>query len=122
MPDDRRALGQRGEELAAERLRQKGYRILDRNVRTRYGEIDLVALDGDCIVFVEVRALRSSLMAPEESITRRKQRRVAQLGQRYLLDHGRADAEWRADVVAIEMDRDGTPSRVEHYVSAVEER
>src|SRR3954470_19033064 len=50
---DRRSVGQRGEDIAAEYLRKNGYRVLQRNVRSRYGEIDIVAAFGDCLVFVE---------------------------------------------------------------------
>jgi len=112
--------GHLGEDLAAERLRQGGYTIVERNVRSRYGEIDLVAKDGECVVFVEVRTMASGMMAPEESVTGRKQRRVVALSLRYLQDHGMTDADWRADVVAIEMGQDGKPVRFEHYVNAVE--
>lgn len=59
-------------------------------------------------------------MAPEESVTRRKQRQVASLAIRYLQEHGKLDEDWRADVIAIEMGADGKPARLEHYVSAVE--
>jgi putative endonuclease len=118
---DRRALGQRGEDLAVEHLQRSGYRILDRNVRTRYGEIDVVAQDGSCTVFVEVRTFRSQLMTPVESITPSKQRRIAALGQRYLSERGQADADWRADVIAITVPPDGRPPVIEHLVGAVEE-
>ena len=113
-------LGRLGEDLAAQHLRKAGYQILERNVRSRYGEIDLVAKDGECVVFVEVRTMASGMMAPEESVTSRKQQQVASLGLRYLQDHSMTDAEWRADVVAIEMGQDGKPRRFEHYVNAVE--
>lgn len=117
----RAELGRLGEDLAAEHLRSKGYRILERNVRTRYGEIDVVAQDGACLVFVEVRTMASREFAPEESVTPSKQRRMAALAEGYLASHGKGDGEWRADVVAIEMGTDGRPLRVEHYISAVEE-
>jgi putative endonuclease len=118
---DRQSLGQRGEALAVQHLTQAGYTILDRNVRTRYGEIDVVARDGACTVFVEVRTVASGLMAPEESVTPRKQRRVAALGRAYLARHGLADTDWRADVVAITVTRDGRPPRITHIVNAIEE-
>jgi putative endonuclease len=54
----RAALGRHGEDLAAEHLRKAGYRILERNVRTRHGEIDIIAEDGECLVFVEVERWR----------------------------------------------------------------
>jgi len=118
---DRGETGRRGEEIAARTLERKGYRILERNVRTRYGEIDLVARDGSCIVFVEVRTRRSAQMAPEESITATKQRKVGGLAIQYLKLHGLTDSDWRADAVVIDLGADGQPTRVEHLESAIGE-
>lgn len=117
----RAELGRHGEDLAVAHLLAKGYRVLERNVRSRYGEIDIVALDGDCIVFVEVRSRQLSEVQPEESVTHAKQRRMVNLGLRYLQAHHDPGAEWRADVVAIEFGRDGQPLRLDHHVNAVEE-
>jgi putative endonuclease len=119
---DRPAVGRRGEALAVDHLQRKGYRILERNVRTRLGEIDIVARDGDCYVFVEVRARTSNEWTPEESVTLQKQRRIGRLGQQYLQDHLESEADWRGDVVAIELSRDGTIVRIEHIINAIEEQ
>jgi putative endonuclease len=119
--DGRRDLGRLGEDLAAEHLRKAGYRVLERNVRTRYGEIDLVAEENGCLVFVEVRTVRYADWQPEESVTQDKQKRVAALSRAYLQLHGKDDEEWRADVIAIAMGDDDRPVRLEHYVNAVEE-
>jgi len=116
----RAALGRAGEDLAVAHLLKAGYEIVERNVRTRYGEIDVVARDGQCLVFVEVRTMASSMMTPEESVTARKQQRVAELGMAYLIARQLADADWRADVVAIEMGQDGRPARLDHHVNAIE--
>ena len=113
--------GRLGEQIAARTLVSKGYHIEDRNVRTRYGEIDLVARDGTCMVFVEVRTRRSRQMVPEESITYTKQRRVGALAVEYLKSHDQLDVDWRADVVVIELGADGRATRVEHLISAIEE-
>jgi putative endonuclease len=118
---DRQSVGRRGEDIAAEHLRKKGYRILERNVRSRYGEIDIIARDKSCLVFVEVRTVQSTAVMPEESVHRRKQRQVAALAMRYLQRTGQTESDWRADVVAIELDREGQARRVEHILSAVEE-
>jgi putative endonuclease len=107
--------------LAEAHLKKAGYRILERNVRTRYGEIDLVALDADCLVFVEVRTRRSPAPSPEESVTWRKRRRLASLGARYVQDRDMLEVSWRIDVVAVEMGTDGRVTRLEHYVNAVED-
>jgi putative endonuclease len=118
---DRQALGRQGEDLAVDHLKRAGYRILERNVRSRWGEIDVIARDGDCLVFVEVRTVRSAKMLPEESIGPRKQRRMAALAMRYLQATHQTETDWRVDVVAVEMDERGQVKRLEHHVSAVEE-
>ena len=120
MADQRVAVGRLGEDLAVAHLRAAGYRIIERNVRTRLGEIDIVALDGSCIVFVEVRTTRWARTTPEESIGRTKKRRLGALGEQYLQAHGQSAADWRADVIAVELEPDGKQRRLEHYVSAIE--
>ncbi len=117
----RHAIGAQGEAMAADHLVRAGYTILHRNLRTRYGEMDIVAQDGACLVFVEVRTRRSRTMTPEESVTAAKGRRLAGLGLRYLQDHGLEGAEWRIDVIAIEQDEQGNLLRLEHHQSAIEE-
>lgn len=120
-PDGRRSLGAAGEAAAAEHLKRAGYRILERNLRSRYGEIDIVAQEGNDLVFVEVRTRASRSMTPEESITPAKARRLARLGMRYVQEHHLESAAWRIDVIAIERDQAGAQIRLEHHVSAVEE-
>ena len=118
---ERGGLGRRGEGWAADFLEKRGYRILGRNIRLRIGEIDLVAEQDGCTVLVEVKTYRPGFMEPEEAVGRNKQLRIAALGASYLKSKGKPDAEWRADVVAIEVGADGAPSRIEHYVNAIEE-
>ena len=114
-------LGIHGEKVAEQHLMGLGYRILDRNWRWRKGELDLVAEQGDEIVFVEVKARRSRTYGlPEESITRSKRQKLIQAAYAYLSDANRDEASWRIDVVAIDMDQDGGVIRLEHIVSAVE--
>lgn len=116
----RRRLGQWGEALAAERLAGLGYRILERNWRCALGEIDVVAQDGDILVFVEVKTRRSmNFGATEESVTQAKGRRLLDLGVQYCADHDLDDVEWRIDLVAIEIDNDGILQRYEHIPNAV---
>ncbi|HZT06625.1 MAG TPA: YraN family protein [Chloroflexota bacterium] len=118
--DSRRATGRLGEEIATAFLSRKGYRILERNVRTRYGEIDIVARDGNCLVFVEVRTVRTTFVLPEESISPRKQHRMIALAQQYLQRAGNSNDDWRADVVAVELTADGRAGEIRHVVNAVE--
>ncbi|GMV21852.1 MAG: YraN family protein [Vicinamibacterales bacterium] len=101
--DDRQSAGKLGEDLAAVELWHQGYAILARRYRTRYGEIDIVAQDGDTVVFVEVRARRTERCgSAAESITRSKQRRLAAMALDYLAWCNNPDAPCRFDVVAID--------------------
>ncbi|MFN8534629.1 MAG: YraN family protein [Dehalococcoidia bacterium] len=117
----RNEFGALGERIAADHLAQRGLRIVGRNVRYREGEIDLVAEEGDTIVFVEVRARRGEAFGtPEESLTPRKQAHLVLAAQRYLAATGREGADWRIDLVAIALTTDGRLLRVTHLRSAVE--
>lgn len=117
--DDRRGFGRWGECTAAHHLEAAGYRVLERNWRCANGEIDLVVKDGECLVFVEVRARRGeALGSPEESITAAKQSRLIGLAEAYVRDKG-WQGDWRIDVVAVEADQHGRCLRVDHYEDAV---
>jgi putative endonuclease len=88
-----RAKGLAKEEAAARYLAGNGHTILDRNFRSRYGEIDIVTRQGEFLVFVEVRyRKRSSLVTAEESVTREKVRRLKLAVRRYLAERGLPDA------------------------------
>ena len=95
-------LGERGEEAAARHLLSLGYIILERRFRTRAGEIDLVARDGDTLVFVEVKA-RTSLACgrPAEAVDGRKRGRIVRAASLYLARHGGGEAPCRFDVVEV---------------------
>ena len=99
----RQALGKIGEDLAVQELTRRGYAILARRYRTRYGEIDIVADDEGTIVFVEVKARGSGAFgAAVEAVTPYKQRRVAAMAVDYLSRSGATDRACRFDVVAID--------------------
>lgn len=91
------------EQIAACFLEEQGYRILGRNIYCRYGELDIVALDGAAIVFVEVKYRKSAAYGmPEEAVTLKKQRAIAVSAKWYLLKNGYGeDVPCRFDVVAI---------------------
>lgn len=117
----RRQIGEWGEAVALRHLESKGYRIRVRNWRTPEGEVDIVAQDGDTIVFVEVKARTTRDFGwPEESITAAKRRRLQRAAWAYLQAHEMVDAMWRIDVIAIDRSSSGTVERLEHYVSAVD--
>lgn len=116
----RRDLGEWGEETAARYLGDKGYRILDRNWHAEHGELDLVAQQGETLVFVEVKARRGhSFGWPEEAVTATKQRKLRKTAWAYLQAHDQADADFRFDVVAIDQGPRGEIARLEHYVNAI---
>lgn len=119
--DGRRELGQRGEALAAAFLVARRYVIVARNYRCRLGEIDLVALDGATLVFVEVRSRSGErLGTPFESVDPRKQARVARVARHFVATRGYADRDARFDVVGVRFDRE--PPAVEHVQGAFELR
>jgi len=118
----RKNFGDSGERIAAMHLEQNGYRVLARNVRTRYGEIDIVAEDADGLAIVEVKARRTREHgAPEEAITPRKQLKLVQLGDAFVAENPAfAEKAWRIDVVAVELDKTGKLIRLEVIKNAVE--
>jgi len=114
---DRRSLGERGEALAIAHLQKQGMRIEARNFRCRLGEIDLVARDGETLVFIEVRSRASTGCGlPQETVNHRKRKRLRRLAEFYLL--GREQTPVRFDVVAVLFDREGNLRRLEHIPDA----
>ena len=117
---DRKELGALGEKRAVDYLSKKGYRIRERNFRCRAGEIDIVAQDKDCLVFVEVRTRRGSdFGTPEESVDAAKREKLASVALTYLQTHRKLPSLWRFDVVAIEVDPEGQISRMELIRDAI---
>lgn len=102
MTKARQNFGKFGEELACTELVQRGYSILERGYRTANGELDIVAKDGDYLVFVEVKARQDdSFGEPEASVTVRKQQKLVWMATDYLTRHGLGDVPCRFDVVGI---------------------
>lgn len=113
-----RLLGDRGERAAARHLRRQGLRVLRRGYRTRHGEVDLIARDGDTVVFVEVKVRRSGV--PAEAVTPEKQRRITLAALHFLRRYGLLESRSRFDVVAILWpDPNGQP-QIHHYPHAFE--
>ena len=120
MPTDtRRATGIRGEEEAARFLARCGYAILDKNVRTRAGEIDLVAKEGKTLVFVEVKT-RKDLAGdpPEAAVNTRKQNRLGKLAHGYLKLRRLREMPCRFDVVAVIVNDEGGVKAIRHIPNA----
>lgn len=101
--DNRLALGRFGEETAEAFLKKKGYRILERNVRTRFGEIDLVAVERGVICFIEVRTRRGDIehMEALSSVGAAKQKKLSRLAVFFLKEKGWLSKRARFDVVCV---------------------
>jgi putative endonuclease len=118
MPSARDDLGRRGEDEAARYLAKLGYRIVGRRERVLRGDIDIVALDGRTVVFVEVRSKSDTRHGhPAETVGFVKQRRIAELATAYIRRHGLEDCSVRIDVVAVTFAA-GEKPLVEHYQNA----
>ena len=95
--------GKLGEKLAVKLLQKKGFKILEKNFRSKFGEIDIVAQDGNTLVFVEVKARWTKEYGPpEEAVTPRKIRSIIKTGQDYSLLHPELPKALRVDVVSID--------------------
>lgn len=109
--DGRHLLGRRGEDLARTHLEKAGYRVITTNFRTRCGEIDLIAREGETLVFIEVKTRSGSRFgSPFEAITERKRRQISKVALEYLSGHGGLEQPARFDVVAV---RPGASRQVE---------
>jgi putative endonuclease len=120
--DIRHRLGRHGEKLAAEHLIRRGYRIIDRNYRTRWGELDIVAFDGTTLAFCEVKTRRMAddRRDPLESVRVHKRSRIRKMASRWLVeraDRPRAD-ELRFDAIGVTFDLSGRLVRLEHLEGA----
>lgn len=110
-------IGKWGEEVAAGYLSLHGFEIVTRNARTPYGEIDIVARQGDLIVFVEVKTRTSDKMGmPEDSIASRKRRHMISAAEHFAMEH--EIDHWQIDVIAIE-GKPGTESKITYFENAI---
>lgn len=118
MTTTRREIGQWGEQMAADYLAGKGYRIIERNWCCAGGELDIIAAEGERLVFVEVRTRRGGRFgSAAESVTPAKQNRLIELAQTYLQEKTETPPAWRIDVVAIQLGPGRT--RLNHIENAV---
>jgi len=110
-------IGQWGEETAAAHLHQRGYEILARNARTPYGEIDIIAKQGDITVFIEVKTLTSSKnFFPEQNVTARKREHMLACAEYYAAEN--EIEHWQIDVVAVE-GKQGLEPKITHFENAI---
>ena len=115
-----RLFGNRGERKAASFLRRQGFRIIARQYANPHGEIDLIARDGDCIVFVEVKTRRSDAAGqPFEAVTREKQRKMTNTALVWLKRRKLLESRSRFDVVSILWPEDSKVPEITHYKDGV---
>lgn len=113
---DNKKVGKKGEDIASEYLQEKDFQILERNWGSKWGEIDIIAKDGDELVFVEVKTKRGEFYgSPERMIDRKKVEKVRNTAMYY-------EREFRGvrriDVVAVVLSYSGETERVNHYQAA----
>lgn len=98
-----RLKGNKGEDEAVDFLIRQGYKIIERNFRNRYGEVDIVAMDGSDLCFVEVKSRSTDLAgSPWDAVSKSKQRQIIRAAKWYLMEKELADIQVRFDVVAVE--------------------
>lgn len=118
MGQDKKKSGNEGEELAARLLKEKNYEIIERNYRFGHGEIDIIAKDGDTLVFVEVKTRKNlEYGMPEYAVTKSKQNQIKKIASAYLFTNNVKDTDCRMDVVAILLRKDKKPY-INHIVNA----
>lgn len=117
MLNRRQKFGKKSEELAEIYLKQKGYLILERNYRTKIGEIDIIAKENATLVFIEVKARRSSAFgSPKSSVNYQKQRKISLIAAQYLKQPQFKNQRARFDVISVKQ-HSGAPE-IEHVMNA----
>jgi putative endonuclease len=118
--DARKTLGRRGEQLAAEHFERLGWTILARNHHTRFGELDIVALDGDTLVFAEVQTCRLGKGRPWDNLHERKRSQVRRMASVWLHDVPKRPRFWtiRCDAIGVVLDDRDALVRLDHLQAA----
>ena len=117
MSTNKISLGKKGEELAISYLKSKKFKIVEKNLRNRFGEIDIIANDQGTLVFIEVKTRASEAFGkPIQGINEKKQNQLRQLAMRYLAEKGLIEQEVRFDVLGILQTRNQT--KIEHIPNA----
>ncbi len=115
---NKKDFGKEGEEIAAKYLEEKGFEIIKRNYQYGHGEIDIIAKDGEVLVFVEVKTRKTlEYGEPEYAITKKKILQIKKMAELYLYDKEIEEADCRFDVIAIILGSEGNP-QITHYENA----
>ena len=110
--------GKQGEKIAASYLKKHGFKITEKNYKTKYGEIDIIGQDRDCISFIEVRSKNTDKFGlPEDTIDRKKQAQLTKMALSYIKRYGLEDRSCRFDVVCVENVNSRSP-RIRHIKDA----
>jgi putative endonuclease len=118
---NRKDTGTQGEIIAQNYLKKHGYHIIENNYRSRFGEIDIIAKHNDTLVFIEVRTKKNmSFGIPEESITNTKARHLIHTAYYYRQNHKNLPDSWRIDFLAIDLDENDKPLRINLIENAIE--
>ena len=116
----RQSIGRWGEQLAAEYLENAGYRLVERNLHTPYGEIDLVAEQDSMLVFVEVKVRTNRRFGlPEDAVDQRKQTHLLAAAQYYISEKHDLSCDWRIDFISIERYDRHQPPSITHFENAL---
>lgn len=119
MTKERLELGRFGEELALKKIKRLGYKKIIRNYRCPLGEVDLIARDGDTLVFIEIKTRRGkSIYYAKEAVDAKKKRQLSKVALAYMKSNNCCEAEARFDVVAVNVD--GRRTQVEVIQNAFE--
>ena len=113
-------IGNKGEKFAADYLKDKGYKLLDQQFSTRFGELDLVMDDAGSLVFIEVKTRTTdSFGTPECSVTPEKLERIQNAGMIWLQEHPEVEDYWRIDVVSIVLDQKHVVQDIHHFINVL---
>jgi len=116
----RHTLGSLGESIAAIFLEKKGYTVLERNWRTPYGEIDLIAKENNVVIFVEVKTRASSTLGPPEiSITPGKEEHIRSAAEYFIQQHPELINDWRIDAITIQIQANNSPPLIDHFENVI---
>ena len=122
-------IGVLGEEIAVSFLKDKGFSVISRNYRKKYGEIDIIAEKGNILHFIEVKTLAeacgglTSAIAPEEKVDFLKQRKIIKMAESWLMEKKIPfTAKWQIDVIAIQIDLDSKKAKIRFFENAVCQR
>lgn len=121
MLNTKQKTGQKGEDIAVEYLKNKGYKILERNFKNKWGEIDIVAKKKKVIVFVEVKTLKQAVsFLPEDAVNKEKKKQLLKMVQIYL-SHQKIplDTPHRIDVVAVELLNNDQLKDIRHWENVI---